>query len=131
MARRQDLIELAKFSVVGGSGFVINLAVYALAHSVLGVHYFAAATLAFAVANTSNYLMNRWWTFAAQGNARLAEYARFLTVGLAALTGNLLVLGFLVETLGVPEVPAQAVAVLIVMPTNFVGNKLWTFRRRA
>ena len=28
---------------------------------------------------------------------------------------------------GMAELPAQAIAVAIAMPFNFVGNKLWTF----
>jgi putative flippase GtrA len=32
--------------------------------------------------------------------------------------------------LGVPKVPAQAAAIALVMPWNFVANKLWSFRRQ-
>jgi putative flippase GtrA len=33
--------------------------------------------------------------------------------------------------LGMPKVPAQALAIALVTPWNFVANKLWSFRRRA
>ena len=42
---------------------------------------------------------------------------------------NLAVLAILVDALGAPEVPSQAIAVAIAMPVNFIGNKLWTFAR--
>jgi putative flippase GtrA len=32
---------------------------------------------------------------------------------------------------GLSKVPAQAIAIILVTPLNFVGNKLWSFRRRA
>jgi putative flippase GtrA len=32
-------------------------------------------------------------------------------------------------SLGVGELPAQAVAIVLVTPLNFVGNKLWSFKR--
>ena len=40
---------------------------------------------------------------------------------------NLAVLALLVDVLGAPDIPSQAVAVAVATPVNFVGNKLWTF----
>jgi putative flippase GtrA len=39
------------------------------------------------------------------------------------------VLEVLVSVAGVPEVPAQAVAIVCATPLNFLGNRLWSFRR--
>jgi putative flippase GtrA len=55
---------------------------------------------------------------------------RFLVVSTLALLANLAVLHFLVE-LGASEVLAQAIAIVLVTPVNFVGNKLWSFGPRA
>ena len=46
-----------------------------------------------------------------------------------ALCANLVVLHLLVQ-LGVGKVLAQAIAIVLVTPLNFVGNKLWSFRSR-
>ncbi len=40
---------------------------------------------------------------------------------------NLVALELLVVGAGMSELPAQAIAVAIAMPFNFIGNKLWTF----
>jgi putative flippase GtrA len=56
---------------------------------------------------------------------------RFLLVSLAALGANLLVLDVLVDSAGLDKLVAQAVAIVVVTPLNFVGNKLWSFRRAA
>jgi putative flippase GtrA len=32
--------------------------------------------------------------------------------------------------LGLGKIIAQAIAIVLVTPANFVGNKLWSFRRR-
>jgi putative flippase GtrA len=54
---------------------------------------------------------------------------RFFIVSLLALGANeLLLTGFIAAGLG--KVVAQAIAVVLVTPINFVGNKLWSFRRR-
>jgi len=51
-------------------------------------------------------------------------------VSATALGANLLVLTLLVAA-GVGELPAQAAAIVLVTPLNFVGNKLWSFGRRS
>jgi putative flippase GtrA len=39
------------------------------------------------------------------------------------------VLHVLVAYAGLGKLSAQAVAIVVVTPLNFVGNKLWSFRR--
>ena len=54
---------------------------------------------------------------------------RFFLVSLAALAANLAVLHLLIAYGGLDKLPAQAIAIAAVTPLNFVGNKLWSFRR--
>jgi len=129
LRRRQNWIQLAKFCIVGASGYAVNLAVYtALLHGA-GVHYLLAASCSFAVAVTNNYIWNRLWTFRHQRGHLYHQGLRFLIVALCALAANLLVLRGLVG-LGLDKVAAQAIAIILVTPLNFVGNKLWSFRRQ-
>jgi putative flippase GtrA len=128
LRRPANWVQLAKFSTVGATGYVVNLAVYsALIHS--GVHYNLAALVSFLVAVTNNYTWNRLWTFRGQRGHVAYQGFRFLVVAVAALAVNELLLTALVAV-GVGKIVAQAIAVLLVMPINFVGNKLWSFRRR-
>jgi putative flippase GtrA len=120
--------ELGKFCVVGALGYLINLAVYdALLHA--RVHYLVAATCSFLVAVTSNYTWNRIWTFREHRGHFGIQGMRFFIVSVAALGANLFVLHLLIAYGGLGKLPAQAVAVVVVTPLNFVGNKLWSFRR--
>jgi putative flippase GtrA len=120
-------LQLWKFAVVGGSGYVVNLVVFAALAEGAGVHHLLAAVGAFCVAVTNNFFWNRIWTFgAADGHAGF-QAARFLAVSLVGLGFNLALLELLVSVAGAPEVPAQAVAVALTTPVNFIGNKLWTF----
>ena len=126
---RRNWEQLAKFCAVGAVGYVINLGVYtALLHE--GLHYLIAATGSFLVAVSSNYLLNRWWTFRDHRAGVAAQGMRFFAVSFASLGANLLVLHILI-TLGLGKLVAQAVAIVLVTPLNFVGNKLWSFRRRS
>jgi putative flippase GtrA len=125
---RRHWVQLAKFCVVGGIGYVINLAVYAtLIH--VGVHYLLAATCSFLVAVTSNYTLNRLWTFHDRRGHVGVQGMRFFVVSIACLGANLLALHVLI-TLDIGKLVGQAVAIMLVTPLNFVGNKLWSFRRR-
>jgi dolichol-phosphate mannosyltransferase len=125
--RPASWLQLFKFGVVGGSGYLINLAVFALLAGVLGLHYLIAAVGAFGVALANNFLWNRHWTFeAGQGHPGF-QAVRFFAVSVAALLVNLVVLEILISVASMGDLPAQAIAVAIAMPFNFLGNKLWTF----
>ncbi len=120
-------VQLLKFGLVGGSGYVINLAVFELLSGSLGVHHAIAAIGAFCVAVTNNFLWNRYWTFGPGEGPAHFQAARFFAVSLASLGLNLGVLEALVASHSVGELTAQAIAVAVAMPFNFLGNKLWTF----
>ena len=127
-ARRPDSwLQLLKFGLVGGSGYLINLAVFSVLSASVGLHHIAAAVGAFVVALANNFLWNRHWTFEPGDGHAGFQAARFLAVSLAALLINLVVLEVLVSSTSLGDLTAQAVAVAVAMPFNFLGNKLWTF----
>jgi putative flippase GtrA len=119
--------QLVKFGLVGGSGYLINLAVFALLSDGLGAHHALAAIGAFCVAVSSNFFWNRHWTFAAGDGHAGFQAARFFTVSVAALLINLAALEALIAGTSLGPLSAQAIAVAVAMPFNFLGNKLWTF----
>jgi putative flippase GtrA len=128
LRRQANWVQLGKFALVGASGYVVNLAVYS-ALVLAGVPYLLAAVCSFAVAVTNNYTWNRAWTFRNERGHLFHQGARFLLVSLVALGGNLVFLRILVA-LGVGKITAQAIAIVLVMPWNFLANKLWSFGRR-
>lgn len=118
--------QLAKFGLVGASGYVINLGVFALLTG-FGIHHVLAAVGAFLVAVSSNFFWNRHWTFTAGDGHAGFQAVRFFAVSVAALLINLAVLEALVSGATLGALTAQAIAVAVAMPFNFLGNKLWTF----
>jgi dolichol-phosphate mannosyltransferase len=122
-------LQLVRFGLVGGIGFVVNVAVYTLFVHAAGVDYRVASVAAWLVAVLNNFVLNRHWTFDARdGHARF-QAIRFLVVSLVAEAFSLLLLTLFVEGAGIAKVPAQALAVAAAMPLNFLGNKLWSFRK--
>jgi putative flippase GtrA len=128
LRRPHNWVQLAKFCTVGAVGYGVNLAVYATLVDA-GLHYNLAAACSFLVAVTNNYTWNRIWTFRGQRGHVGYQGLRFLVVSLLALGANELLLTALVAA-GAGKVVGQAIAIVLVTPINFVGNKLWSFRRR-
>jgi putative flippase GtrA len=122
-------VQLAKFCIVGGSGYAINLAVYTALLKWAGLHYLGAAVVSFLVAVSNNYWWNRHWTFRGERGHFAYQGMRFGVVSAVALGANLGLLRLFVA-LGFGKVVGQAIAIVAVTPLNFVGNKLWSFRPR-
>ena len=125
--RPASWMQLLKFGLVGGSGYLINLAAFLVLTSSFGLHHAAAAIGAFCVAVTNNFLWNRYWTFGPGEGPAHFQAARFFAVSLASLALNIAVLELLIANHLVGDLSAQAIAVAVAMPFNFLGNKLWTF----
>jgi putative flippase GtrA len=130
MRRPANWLQLIRFAMVGGVGFVLNLAVYALCVHLLSVPYQVAAVIAWLVAVLNNFVLNRHWTFDASAGRVRFQAIRFFVVSLIAFGFGLVLLTVLVEQGGLAKVPAQALAVAASTPLNFLGNKLWSFRMR-
>jgi putative flippase GtrA len=128
MRRPANWLQLVRFALVGGIGFVINILVYAAFVHGAGLDYHLASVLAWLVAVLNNFVLNRHWTFDASDGRAHFQALRFFVVSLVALGANQLLLTVFVESAGMEKVAAQALAVVGSMPLNFLGNKLWSFR---
>ncbi|ADB54337.1 GtrA family protein [Conexibacter woesei] len=121
--------QLVRFGLVGASGYAVNLAVFTIAVHPLDIGYRVAAVLAFLVSVTNNFWWNRHWTFDGRGGHAGFQAARFFLVSIVAFAFNYAILVALVELADVPKVAAQAIAIAAATPLNFLGQKLWSFRR--
>ena len=126
LRRPHNWIQLAKFGVVGLSGYVIYIGLYAL---LLGIGAHSAAAVAFVISAANNYWWNRHWTFAHAKGHFGYQGMRFFVVSVLAFVANQVWLFVFLDWFGLGKVVAQAIAILLVVPLNFVGNKLWSFRR--
>ena len=126
------LKNFIKFSIVGLSGTLINMAVYALAIQ-NGLYYLAAAIISFLFAVTNNFYWNFRWTFKGQAafRSRRNKYFRFLAVSVLNLGINLLLLRLFVETLSMDKTLAQLVSIGLVSILNFLMNSRFTFGEKA
>ena len=128
LGRSGNWVQLAKFATVGASGYVVNLAVFS-ALVLSDVHYLVAAVCSFLVAVTNNYLWNRLWTFRARAREPRATRAPGSSPSRRSRSSPTSCVCALLVAAGLEEIPAQAIAIVLVTPWNFAANKLWSFRR--
>ena len=123
--------QFIRFALVGSSGVLVNLAVYALAIYGLSLHYMLAATLSFMVAMTNNFILNRFWTFQTHrsGSTRAGgQYFRYFVVTLFGYLVNMVLLWVFIDGFQWDKIMAQLLAILVTTMSNFLGSKLWAFR---
>jgi putative flippase GtrA len=118
--------QLIRYLVVGGCGYLLAMAIYAGQYAA-GVSAYAAVPAAFVLNGAWNFVLNRWWSFPPTGRPVRTELTRFCVVAAASLVANYSVLYLLHHVAGMAAVPAQALAIVIVTPVGFLGNKLWSF----
>ena len=124
------MVAFVRFGLAGAAGYVVNLAVYGAAVHGLGIEYRAGAVLAFSVALTTTFVLNRHYTFQAGDQALGYQAPRYLAVALLAFAVNLAALQVFVDVLGVIPIVGQAMAIALAAPVNFAGQRLWAFAPR-
>jgi len=126
LRRPHNWVQLAKFGIVGLSGYVIYIGIYA---ALLGIGAHLAAAVAFVVSAANNYWWNRHWTFAHAKGHFGYQGMRFFVVSAIAFGANQFWLFVFLDWIGWGKIVSAAIAVIFVTPLNFIGNKLWSFRR--
>ena len=91
---------------------------------------YVANTIGFISAATSNYVLNRIWTFESQSNKIMTEYTSFFIIALVGLGLNNLILMLLNDKLKMNFYLSKLIAILIVTLWNFIMNFLFTFAAR-
>lgn len=125
----QRAAQPAKFLIVGGLGYGLNLGVYAGLHAA-GMAYVAGSILSYFIANAFMYLGNRYFTFRLGSEGFWGAYLRYMIVGAVVAALNTGILALLVEVGGLDSQIGLAISLLIVTPVAFVLFKRWTFRLR-
>jgi putative flippase GtrA len=120
--------EAVRFGTVGLLQNGLNVAAFAVATE-LGLHYRLAAVLAGVLALLVSFLMNRNWTFLGHSTPVGRQGVRYALVFTGAVAVGVVLLTLFVEVAGVPEVPAQVAAILIVAPLSFLAQRTWVFGR--
>jgi putative flippase GtrA len=124
---RELIAQMVRFGVGGAGCYLLNLAVFTLCVRGFDAGYVLAAGIALVASVSAGFLLYRHWIFVASHGHPGHQAARFLVLNLGAMGLSVL---FLHEgiALGIDKVPAQAIALAMITPVTFFGNRLWSFR---
>lgn len=128
------LSKAGRFYTVGASGLLVNYLVsFVLTTLFPGIWYLHATIAGITLSITSNFILNKLWTFEDRDlspKRSLAQYGMF--AGFSAF-GALMQLGmvyYLVESQGQSYPLALILAVGMASISNFLLNKKWTFKEK-
>ena len=125
----QTLIErFLKFCLVGGSGVVVDFGITYLAKEFLKLNKYVANSLGFICAATSNYILNRTWTFGSSDPDIAMQYLQFFVFSLVGLAINNLVIYLLHGRVKWNFYVVKLIATCIVTFWNFSMNYIFTFQ---
>ena len=119
----------AKYYAVGASGVLVNLGLLFILTEYVGLWYFLSYTLAISASITSNFILNKLWTFKGSINSQrtLLMYGKFVSVSILGMAIQLGSVYLLVETLSVYYMLAALISICIAGGINFMINRRWTF----
>lgn len=121
------LFKFLKFCVVGVTGTVVDFGLTWICKEKFKTPKFVANAIGFVVAATSNYFLNRWWTWGSTNSQVGVEYTKFFAVSLIGLGLNTLILYILHEKMKVNFWVSKVFATGVVMIWNFLANNFFTF----
>lgn len=137
MELKSLITKFVKFGVVGASGMVVHFGVLYLLRDVAHINQYVANTVGFITAATTNYFLNRIWTFRSHEKQVAVEYLKFILVsviGLGINNGTLWLTGQLLPEWSVEGDPRFYIlwvfAVGVTTLWNFFGNMLFTFKSK-
>ena len=119
--------KLIKYCIVGFSGVIVDFSITWLLKEKLYVNKYIANTAGFVSAATSNYVLNRIWTFESENPRIAGEYVSFFVISIIGLGLNNLIIWLCADKLKWNFYFSKIVAIGLVTLWNFVMNYLFTF----
>jgi len=93
------LLKFTKFCIVGGSGVIIDFGITYLCKEKIKLNKYFSNSIGFIMAASSNYILNRIWTFESENQNITTEYLNFILVSIGGLFINNLILWIIHEKL--------------------------------
>ena len=124
---QEFLLKFLKFGAVGLSGVFVNFIVTWLCKEKFKWNKYLSNILGFVIAATSNYLLNRFWTFESTNPQIGVEYVKYFVIALVGLGIDTLTVWLLNGKLKWNFYLSKIFAIGASTMWNFFGNLLFTF----
>jgi putative flippase GtrA len=121
------LWKFLKFGIVGFSGLFVDFGVTYLCKEIFKIQKYVSNSIGFTAAATTNYILNRIWTFQSQDPNIALEYSEFLIISLVGLGINNFILWLIITRLKYNFYLSKLFAIAVVTVWNFLANYFITF----
>lgn len=123
---KAGIIQFIKFNLVGIVNTLVDFSVFTVL-TFFGMYYMAAQVISYSCGVVNSFVMNKYWTFGDKSTPHGYEIFKFIAVNGVSLAVSLSILYPLKPVLGL--ISAKVIATLFSMMINFVGSKLWVFKK--
>ena len=120
-------LQFIKFCVVGGTGVVVDFGITFLFKEKLKLNKYIANSLGFMAAASTNYLLNRWWTFRSHDPEVAQQYVQFVGISAIGLILNNIIIYLLNDKERLNFYLSKLIAIGLVTLWNFFMNYYFTF----
>lgn len=122
------IIQFIKFCVVGASGLLVDFGITYLCKEKIKLNKYIANSLGFIAAASSNYLLNRMWTFENTDPNISTQYLLFIIISLIGLGINNGVIYLVLHKRDYNFYIVKIFAIAVVTLWNFFMNFFFTFQ---
>lgn len=124
---RELVLKFLKFGMVGFSGLVVDFGITWLFKEKIKIERFIANAIGFSVAATSNYFLNRIWTYESHNPKVMVEFTQFFIIAMMGLVINTIIIWLLDRKFSFNFYLAKLIAIGVVTLWNFMANTYITF----
>ena len=121
--------KFLKFGLVGASGMIVDFGITFLMKEKFRLQKYLSNALGFCVAVTTNFFLNRWWTFSSLSHEVAQQFSNFALVAIAGLALNSFILWLMIREAKVKFYFAKLIAIGVVTFWNFGINYFYVFSR--
>ena len=122
------IFKLFKFIIVGFFGLFIDFGLTVICKEKLSLNKYLSNSIGFLLAVSSNYFLNRVWTFGSQNPEIIVEFSSFFFVSIIGLLINNSILWLIHNKMGINFYLAKFGAILVTTLWNFFANYFFTFQ---
>ncbi len=121
------LWKFLKFAIVGFSGLIVDFGITYVCKELFKIQKYISNSIGFTAAATSNYVLNRIWTFQSKDPEIMIEYSEFLIISLIGLGINNFILWLIITKFKLNFYLSKLFAIGVVTIWNFLANYFITF----
>lgn len=125
------LIQLFRYTFVGGIAFLVDFSALFLFTRYLGIHYLISAGLGFCLGVATNYTLSIAWVFRVHRfSSKRVEFSMFALIGIVGLALNEVFMWFFTEIVLFHYLASKVASTFFVYLWNFFSRRFLLFQGR-